>query len=135
MKIYIILIFLAATIVGCSHKKENLGENGFKFFDAHTQALIVEALKKEGIQFRLREDGTILYSPQDDARVQKIEMEVLHSSFVPSIHYEDESYERRFIEKLNSDHIAFGIENRDGKRWITWSKQDDEHVHKLLETP
>lgn len=134
MRFFIVIFLLASALTDCDAWGKYTDENGFKFFDAHLQTQFINALKKEGIPFRLREDGTVLYSPKDDARVSKARASMLDESFVPSVHYEDQNFEKRFIEKLNSEEIKFGIELREGKRWITWSKQDDQRVEKIFKS-
>jgi hypothetical protein len=135
MRIFVAIFLFITALTGCDNREKYSDENGFKFFDARLQKQFIDSLKKEGIPFRLREDGTVLYSPKDDGRVGKARISMLEESFVPSIHYEDESDEKLFMEQLKSAGVAFAIEVRDGKRWITWSKQDDERVSRLRSIP
>ena len=90
--------------------------------------MFVEALKKEGIGFRVRSDGMILYPSRDEEKVRNLRFSLLRQSFVPSYRFADESLEERFMERLKAEGIKFAVELKDGKRWITWSKDDDQRV-------
>lgn len=118
-------------LIAACNVEEPSGQNGFRFYDAKKQRLFVEALKKEGIRITIQEDGTVLYSPKDEAAALRIRSSVLETSFVPSIHYADEGLEKRFVERLKAEGIGFGIEIREGERWITWSKGDEGRVEKI----
>jgi hypothetical protein len=109
-------------------------ENGFKFSEKGIQDHFVARLVSEGISYRTREDGTVLYSPKDENIVVRIRMAVLNESFVPSAYFPDLELEQRFIDRLNAQSIRFTIRERTGKRWIVWSERDDERVKKICDS-
>ena len=79
----------------------------------------------------MREDGTVLYAAKDEVEVSKIRFSVLQSSFVPSTRFADEHLEALFLERLTAEHISYGVQIRDGQRWITWSQHDDERAETI----
>ena len=127
-------LLILITQVACQAAAPELAESGFKFFDPDVQMLLVEGLKKEGISYKIRDDGTVLYSPSDESKVSRIRTTVLKQSFKPSVHYEDKTIESRFLERLKSEGILYGIEIKQGKRWITWSEKDDQRIENIRAT-
>ena len=124
---YLFSLFL----LGCEGKN-NLDGGGFKFFDTHTQELYIKVLKKEGVVFRINDDGSVTYSKQSASQAEKLQLAVLKASFVPSIHYEDEVRRTLFLERLKFEGIPFQMMTREGEEWITWSENDDKKVDKIL---
>lgn len=127
----LILAIAANTVIGCASAEMPRPENGFKFFDEDVQKRFVSNLQREGIAHRVRSDGTALYSALDEARVSRIRVDVLNEAFVPSAHVGDIALERRFLKRLDGAGIKYAIAERDGKRWISWSRHDDPKVHDI----
>ena len=137
MKSIAALILIAACAIGCVSAGTPVPENGFRFTDQDTQRDFASGLRRGGIPFRMREDGTVLYSPNDESRVSDIRMRVLNESFVPSARVNDPALERQFLERLDSAGIRYAIHEKTGTRWITWAERDgakvDEIRRKLLD--
>ena len=118
--------------LGCACNESSIAaENGFRFSNPKLQKAFASALKKEHVQFRQLEDGTVTYSSADEEKVKRIQMSVLESSFTPSSRFEDEKLQARFAEQLKALGIDFAIEYREGKSWITWSQADDAKVRRI----
>ena len=132
MRFLLILAFTVGMQLSCATASPTTSaESGFKFFDKHTQSLFIEKLKSEGVGYRMREDGTVLYDSKDEGRVGRIRMAILQESYVPSAHFPDLRLEQRFVEQLKSHRVRFAIEEKHGKRWVSWSERDDEEVQKI----
>src|SRR4051794_32427137 len=87
----------------------------------------------KGIRFRQSEDGTVIYSAADESKVKEIQYGVLESSFAPSYHFEDERLQTMFVDRLKSQGINYGVQIRDGKKWVTWMQEDDAKVQPIRE--
>ena len=72
-----------------------------------------------------------MYRPHDDEKIMEIRNAVLEGAFVPSNHYEDKAMEKRFLGRLDAEGIQYGVEIKEGKRWITWAQKDDQRVEKI----
>jgi len=112
----------------CGNSPGQSVENGFVFYEPKTQALFIQELKKEGIPYHVRDDGTVLYDARYEGKVSKIRLAVLNDSYVPAYHFNDERMEKEFMSQLRSQGIAFGVELRQGERFITWSERDSARV-------
>ncbi len=133
-KFFVLLLLTIGSNVACIAGDAISNRDGFKFFDGHTQMIFIEALKNEGISYEVGADGTVLYRPRDEREVNRIRNKILNELFVPSVHYEDKAYEQNFIDRLTSEGIDFGVEVKEGKRWITWSKADNQKVEIILQS-
>ena len=102
--------------------------NGFRFSDPETQRAFIRALEREGIKHEVRADGAALYSPGDEDRVSAIRMQLLRDRFAPSVHVADPALERRFLDRLERAQVRYAVQERAGKRWITWDDRDSPKV-------
>jgi len=108
-------------------------DNGFKFADPTLQAKFVAALRNEGIPFQAQPDGAVTYDAGMEEKVRKLRLAVLQQSFTPAYHFVDPTLEEEFTNRLRGAEISFGLETKNGERYITWSPQDDERVKKIRE--
>lgn len=107
-------------------------DSGFRFLDPEQQALFVEAVRKGGLPFSVRDDGTFLYSSRDEERVTAIRARTLNAAFVPSAHFPDIEVEKRVTAALDSAKISFGINVRQGRRYVTWAERDTPRVESVI---
>jgi hypothetical protein len=107
-------------------------DSGFRFNDQADQVLFVEAVRKEGIPFDVRNDGTLVYSCRDEERVSKVRALFLEENFVPSAFFPDPGVESRVTAALDSAKIPWGVRIREGRRYITWSKADAERADAVV---
>lgn len=105
--------------------------SGFKFLDPAIQALFVKGLEDAHIDVEVDASGTALYDQADEERASRLRFAILRETYVPAYHFKDVGLEQRFIDELKVRHIEFAIQIRDGARWITWAKVDDERVEAL----
>ena len=131
----ILVVALALLLgLGCAGTSSSFAaENGFLFSNPQLQKAFASALTKEHVRFRQLEDGTVTYSPADEAKVKKIQMSILESSFTPAYRFEDGKLQAKFADRLKSQGIDYAIERREGKSWITWSQNDDAKVRRIRE--
>lgn len=85
------------------------------------------------MQYRKLRDGTVVYRSADEDKVKRVRDQDLEASYTPSYRFEDPVMQARFIEALRSEGVAFAVESRDGKYWVTWSKIDDKKARRIRE--
>lgn len=107
--------------------------NGFRFNDPADQAGFIEAVRKAGVKFNIRDDGTLIYDPADEERVSKIQRKFIEDSFTPSIHFPNPALEARVIKALDAAQIPHGVRVRDGKRYITWAEGDNSRADAIVD--
>ena len=119
-------------VLACAATELPGDENGFKFYDQEAQAIFIDKLKSERIFHRVRGDGTVVYSAQDEEKVSKLRKTVLNEGFVPSAQVSDEALENAIIKRLKNEHIKFAVKEKGGKRWISWTDKDDVRVQNIM---
>ena len=107
-------------------------DSGFRFNNYADQVLFVEAVRKEGMPFGVRDDGTLVYSSRDEERVSRARARFLEENFVPSSFFPDPAVESRVTAALDSAKIPWGVRIREGRRYITWSKADAERADAVV---
>lgn len=111
-----------------------VAENGFRFNDPADQAGFIEAVRRSGVKFSVRDDGTLTYSPADDAQVTQIRNKFLEDNFSPSSHFPNPMLEAKVIAAFDASKIPYGVRLRGGERYITWSKDDDKQAAAIIAT-
>jgi hypothetical protein len=122
-----VVAFVAAVAI-CQFAVAEEMANGFQFFDPELQSQFAKKLTEARIPHQIRADGAIAYPSQYEERVSAIRLAVLGDSYTPNIHFTDPQIEQRFLDRLRSERIEFGVKVKDSKRWITWSERDDKRV-------
>jgi hypothetical protein len=133
MRTVFLLVLLVFFQAACAQVEPHIAENGFRFVSGDMQALFIQRLKNERVPFRVRDDGMVLYRSADEDAVSAIRLAMLRGSFVPSARFLDRTLEARFMQRLQEEKVEFGVQVRDGQRWITWSEKDDAKVQRIRE--
>jgi len=107
--------------------------NGFRFNDPADQAGFIEAARKEGVKFSIRDDGTLIYNPADEERISRVRSKFLEDNFTPSVHFPNPALEAKIIAAFDSAQIPHGVRVRDGKRYITWAEGDDSRASAIVD--
>ena len=115
----------------CGPGTAQSADNGFLFFDSDTQSRFARALTTAGVPFQVRGDGYILYRSFDEGRVSQIRLAVLKDSYTPTYHFYEKHREQLFLDRLAAERIDFGVNLKDGERWIAWPERDDARVESI----
>lgn len=102
--------------------------NSTKLADPSEQRMLENELMNHNIWFTKDETGKIWYEFTRGKEVEKIESRIFKE---PRTHYFSENDSARFTAALDQHSIKYRVENRNGKKWIFWSRHDDARVRKI----
>ncbi len=104
------------------------------YFDKDRERHFLDALEKENIKYEIKEKNLgmcITWSKEDDEQVKRIREEL----FKPAVWFSSIDSERKFLERLEKENIAYSISEVDGNREIYWSKEDDAKARAIFHEP
>lgn len=102
--------------------------NSLKLAEPSKQRTLEAELQKHHIWFTKDETGKIWYEVTQEKEVKEIEFRIFEE---PQTHYFAEKDTARFTTALEQHSIKYRVENRNGEKWVIWSRKDDAWVQKI----
>jgi hypothetical protein len=102
--------------------------NSTKLADPSEQRMLETELKKHKIWFTKDETGAIWYEVQWEKEVKQIELRIFGE---PKTHFVSDKDTVLFTAALDRQSIKYRVENRNGEKWVIWSRKDNARVQKI----
>jgi hypothetical protein len=104
------------------------------YFDEKRQKRFMEALEGANIKYEIKSTKVglgvcIAWLREEDRRVRQIEKRMLKSS----AWFDDLKREKFFLERLELENIEYTMFEENGRRKISWTKEDDPKIDKIFE--
>ena len=125
---FFLTLFVAASCTAADKFEANT-----YFYEPEAQQALRHELDKATVPYRVDQKGIIWYRIQDTEKVmaarKKIIDEVLVNKHATS--FVDQDEEQLFTDALKKNGIKYHIKEQGGRRWVTWSSEDDMKVKKI----
>ena len=130
MKVFLFAICLF--VAGCA-EATGIPENRLLYYDIVAREMLLDALKARSIPYRVDLEGGVWYPAKDVSVVDEIAQGILKNRFGPDVSYEEPADMDSLKRKLTAAGIRYQTKIQDRRDRITWLKEDEKRVEKILE--
>ena len=130
MKIFLFAICLF--VAGCT-EAAGIPENRLLYYDIEAREMLINALTARSIPYRVDKEGGVWYPAKDVRVVDEIAQGILKNRFGPDMSYEEPADMDSLKRKLTAADIRYQTKIQDGQDRVTWLKEDEKRVEKILE--
>ena len=102
--------------------------NSTRLAEPSEQQMLEAELQKHHIWFTKDETGKIWYEVTREKEVKQIELRIFGE---PKTHFVSDKDTALFTAALDKQSIKYRVENRNGEKWVIWSRKDDARVQKI----